>query len=908
MTESNLLPFAFHKIDEDFSFLLQCLREVLVEMGRPALAAIIPQPGVDIEGDDQALEPAEVMHLLSIVFQLLNLVEENAAAQARRRREAAGELLYEPGLWGQNLRQLQAAGFTGRQIAECMGRVHVEPVLTAHPTEAKRPTVLHIHRALYLVLVQLENQMWTPMERDDLKRQIMALLERLVRTGEIVHSKPDVRSEADNILYYLDEIFPPIIRKMDVRLRATWQEAGLDPALLADPRHYPRLSFGNWVGGDRDGHPLVTAEVTAETLARFRRHGIQIVRNLLTQLFNNLSLSAEFHPTPKSLQKRARELEALLDRHGRRVDWRGGIEPWRQYANLLLARLGAEGEAGYRCSSELAADLSLLRESLVEVGAARIAASEVVPVERILQVFGFQLAALDIRQNSAFHDRAIGELLVAAGMDDADYPNWPEEKRLAFLESELRTARPFAHCTANPGPHASAVLSCYRVLTRHIRDHSREGLGSLIVSMTRSLSDLLGVYLLAREVGLARMVKGGLACDLPVVPLFETIDDLERAPGIIKEFLRHPITRRSFAERGESRHVQQVMIGYSDSSKDGGYIASQWSLYKAQSAIAAAARAARAEVCFFHGRGGTPSRGAGPTHRFLEALPHGSLTGHFRMTEQGETIAQKYANAITATYNLELLLAGVTASTLKGGSMARQDEDFERIAQRLADFSREAYQSFIKAPGFLTYWSQATPIDALEVSFIGSRPARRTGRRSLEDLRAIPWVFSWNQSRHFLTGWFGLGSALHRLRAEHPRDFEILTRQIGRWPLLRNAFYNAETSLASASEEHINLYAGLVAEQDIRARFLDIILGEMRRTGELISAVFGSSCNQRRPRMVKTLKMREAGLRRLHRHQVQLLATWRGHLAAGHKDRADELTPAVLLSINAISAGLRTTG
>jgi phosphoenolpyruvate carboxylase len=908
-----VLPHTFSKIDDDYQFFLECFREVLREVKEPALAAVVPSP-FEEESDEmrearERVDIAREMHVLSITFQLLNLVEENAAAQTRRLRETSEGLLHEPGLWGQNFRQLQKAGFNAQQIAAKMREVRVEPVLTAHPTEAKRPTVLQIHRALYLLLVQLENQMWTPLEREEMKRQIKGHLERLLRTGEIMYQKPDVSSELENILYYLREVFPAILSKLDLRLRESWIEAGFDPSMMEDPEAFPSLRFGDWVGGDRDGHPLVTADVTRQTLARLRDTAVGVVMAQLRTMVERLSLSNELQQPPASLLHAIERLRGELGHLGLEAVSRNPREPWRQFVSLLINKLQRHGfPEGYKRKAELIEDLALLRRSLIEVDARRIAEMDVVPVERILMVFGFHLAALDVRQNSRFHDRAVGQLLQAAGFADCDFENWSEEKRLAFLNKELESPRPFTTKKTPVAPEAQAVLDCYRVLSDHIDQYGTEGLGSLIISMTRSLSDLLVVYLLAREVGLSRLGKEGLECVLPVVPLFETIDDLKNAPEILGAFLSHPVTQRSHAFFARKKPVQQVMLGYSDSNKDGGYLASQWNLNRAQSALASEAKKHGVDLCFFHGRGGTPSRGAGPTHRFLEALPHGSLSGHFRMTEQGETIAQKYANAITATYNLELLLAGVTSMSLRHSVDAPQDPKYLPLMERLTKLSQESYQSLVVMPDFLTYWAQATPIDALEQSSIGSRPARRTGKRSLEDLRAIPWVFSWNQSRHYLPGWYGLGSALAKLQEESPADFRLLGEKATVWPILRNTLYNVETSLASANLNLMWDYAQLVEQEEIRDRFYNHIAGEYRTTERIIDALFNASRYERRPRMIKTVRLRDAGLRRLHAHQVRLLKEWRAAKAAGDREAEERLLPSVLLSVNAIASGLRTTG
>ncbi|MEO7095070.1 MAG: phosphoenolpyruvate carboxylase, partial [Polyangiales bacterium] len=474
-------------------------------------------------------------------------------------------------------------------------------------------------------------------------------------------------------------------------------------------------------------------------------------------------------------------------------------------------------------------------------------------------------------------------------------------------DAELASARPFALADVDIGPEAAGAVGALRVLARHRAAYGQAGLGSLVVSMTRSVSDLLAVYVLAREAGLMTVTSEGLACSLQVVPLFETIDDLAAAPRILAGFLDHPVTRRSLALQGE--RVQEVMLGYSDSCKDGGILESQWALHRAQHALLEVAQARGIELRFFHGRGGTVSRGAGPTHRFLDALPHGSLQGQMRMTEQGETIAQKYANPVTATYNLELLMAGVTATTLRHARSKPPDvASLRDIVDGLARHSRSAYEALIQSEGFLAYFGEATPIDALERARIGSRPARRTKGRTLDDLRAIPWVFSWNQSRHYLPGWYGVGTALDELRTRDPARFADLGRHAARWPFLRYVLANVEINVTSAAPDLMLAYAELVRDEDVRRTFSRRIGEELTRTRALLDELHGRPLSERRPRMWRTLQLRDAGLRALHAHQIDVLARWRARKQLGQPHGEDELLPEVLLSINAIANGLRTTG
>ena len=955
MPTETTIDFAFDKIDLDLGFVMSCFREVLEELGEPGLAKRLPwipgtgktadsahAPGAPsgtpptppggsattsgASGSAGSVELGERdVQVLSIAFQLLNMVEENAAAQSRRRRESTEGMLREPGLWGQNLRQLLEAGFSDQQIAAALPRVRVEPVLTAHPTEAKRSTVLEQHRTLYLLLVKRENQMWTPAEQQSIRDEVKLALERLWRTGELRLQKPDIASERRGAIHYLREVFPEAIPRLDERLRQAWKEAGCNPALLTGPHALPKLTFGTWVGGDRDGHPLVTAQVTDESLWELRRTAILVHRTHLRRLAQHLSLSDRLQAPPAALREATHQMAELLGETGKHAIQRNRGEPWRQFVGLMLARLpdvAASHHDAHRYTrpSELAADLELLRTSLVSVHAERLAIGDIEPVERAVELFGFHLGVLDIRQNSAVHEKAISQLVRAAGIDAQEIAEWTEKDRLVLLDHELRSPRPLAHAQAELGPEARGVLDCYRVVAKHIEAFGSQGIGALIVSMTRRLSDLLSVYVLAREAGLVRPVAAaaehggaGLSCILPVVPLFETIADLEGASAMVRDFLAHPVTKRSLAlqaaAQGLIRPVMQIMLGYSDSCKDGGILASQWGLHRAQDLLTRTAAEAGVDVRFFHGRGGTVSRGAGPTHRFLEALPHGSLTGDLRVTEQGETIAQKYANIITATYNLELLLAGTTATTLKHRQAKTGHEDVHPLVDQLSKRSQEVYEELLHDQQFIIYFSEATPIDALENATIGSRPSRRTGMRTLADLRAIPWVFSWNQSRHYLPGWFGLGTALEELHEKNPKGFATLAERANAWPFLRYVLTNVETNLASANLPLMSLYAALVQDADVRTHIYDQIASEYRRTSRMLDLIFGGKpLAQRRPRMQRTLELRDAGLRALHHHQVHLLARWRALRAKDDKPGADALLPTLLLTINAIASGLRTTG
>ncbi|MFV0416183.1 MAG: phosphoenolpyruvate carboxylase [Chthoniobacterales bacterium] len=931
-TTAEYIRTGFKRIDHDLTFLMECLREVLSELNETA--ALENLPWLPKQKKRKTATPADnsndtgIEQAYSIAFQLLNMVEENAAAHTRRLREIEHGLSAEHGLFGHRLAGLKKDGLKDSDITKALPHVRVEPVLTAHPTEAKRSSVLEQHRAIFRILSTLDYNNQTPSEQKQARRELKTALERLWRSGEILLEKPDVSTERRGVIFYLREVFPQALQQLDIRFRNAWEATGFSPKKLSNPHLWPRLRFGTWVGGDRDGHPFVTAEVTQESLAELRLNAIVCMHRKLGDMADQLPLSSHFQKPTKALLAATKRLRGDLGKSAENIAQQYNDEPWRQFALMVQSKLPLEVREGerieiseetnrYKRPSELDADLLTLHEALITVGAETLSQSAVWPVRRALDVFGFHLAALDIRQNSTFHDKALSQILVKSGLDAADFADWDEQRRLDFLNKELLSPRPFLYDSISVGPEADAVLACFRVIKNHITQYGIEGVGSIIVSMTRSLSDLLVVYVLAREAGLMIWSDEGLVCGSAVVPLFETAEDLERSPGLIRDFLKHPVTKRTLLHlreervnvmaRPQRRPVQQVMIGYSDSNKDCGIFASQWTLHQAQHDITQAGYDQKTKIRFFHGRGGTISRGAGPTHRFLGALPAGTIQGDLRVTEQGETIAQKYANLNTATYNLELLLAGVTDFSARDRILDRSTPREHKLCSFVAEQSQKAYEELIHDTGFMDFYSEATPIDVLEASSIGSRPARRSGRKSLDDLRAIPWVFSWNQCRYYLPGWYGVGAGLDALRKEDPSGFTWLCKALRKSAFLNYVLTNVETNLASADKDIMRDYARLVTNPKIRSHFSKKINHEFNLTQSLMSELFGGSVEKRRPRMLKTLQLRADALRTLHAEQIELLSEWRSTRQRSEKN-ARKLLPKILLSVNAIASGLRTTG
>ncbi len=904
----------------DLEFLLQALKEVLIENGEEKMADQIPWIN-NAEGLDSPEITIKHVQLYSMVFQVLNMVEVNNAVQDRREKENTS-LSEINGLWGYHLKRLKKLGITEEQIADRLAGIHVEPVLTAHPTEAKRTTVLEHHRELYLLLVKRENQMYTPKEQDGIREEIKLSLYRLWKTGEIFLDKPDVPSELRNILYYLTNVFPNVINVLDRRLIQAWEETGFNKDSIFVGGKFPKITFGDWVGGDRDGHPLVTAEVTNFTLNTLRLNALSVIKDKLTELVKHVSFAIHIEETDWAFRKRVQKICTDLGQTGESSIQRNKGEAFRQYINLLIAKLPikvAHGQitdlddftGSYRYSSELLEDLKILQNSLVQYGAKSIAYTDVREAIRLVETFGFHLAHLDIRQNSAFHDKAISQLMDAASIPDNDFTSWKEERRLAFIEEELKSNRPFTNPNMDLGENASAVLSCYKEIEGHVSKYGTEGIGSFIVSMTRSLSDLLAVYLLARETGLTKKTENGIVCVVPVVPLLETIEDLENGPEILDAFLSHPFTKRSLEyirkQTNAPQLVQQVMVGYSDSNKDGGIFASNWNLYKAQSKLIEVSNKHDVSLFFFHGKGGSISRGAGPTHYFVDALPHSTLNDQIRITEQGETIEQKYANKINASYNLELLVASAAGKSISNFYSKKTFHPLADVFEQLAVESKKLYSELINMDGFIDYFRNATPIDAIENSKIGSRPSRRTGGKTIGDLRAIPWVFSWSQSRYNMTSWYGVGTTLDNLKKNNPENFARLKKAVKSDPFIRYVLTNVDTSLAATDVGIMREYAALVPDRAIREKFLNLFIHEFEKAKDALHNLLEEGIEKRRVDHHYSSVLRASVMTTLHRKQVSLLKKWRAE-KANTENGSEETLRNLLLTINALAGAMRNTG
>lgn len=904
MTKKILEQEGLNKIKTEFQYLVSLFKEMLTSIGEEDLVEALPFHNQDIS-DKPKNSNEKLTQAIGICFELLNLVEENAATQYRRKAETQLGIESTRGSWGETLHQWKIAGIDEQEIANKLGEIKVVPVLTAHPTEAKRLTVLDIHRELYLLLVKKENPNWSTSEQDGLKQEIISLMERWWRTGEIYLEKPRLEDERNNLMHYFVNVFPEAVSLTDQRLQDAWKTMGFSPELLEWPDNYPLIQFGSWVGGDRDGHPFVTPEFTASTLRLHRQAALNMIHDQMFDLASKLSFSIHHISAPKALLDEIHSKAKLFGKEGQKALDRNPSEPLRQLINLLLIQLKNTiednhkyGKEGYfQTSKNLLVELKKLRTVLIEMDAKRIAKQWLFPIERMVQCFGFYLAKLDIRQNSAYHEKAISQILVASGHEDSDYESWDEEKRLSFINNELKSNRPFLVTGTSCGTEADNVLGYFNEVKNYISQYGTEGIGTIIVSMTRSLSDLLLAYLFLREVGLQDS-------NLPVAPLLETIDDLIAGPEILSAYLNHPVIKK---QRKDDKHfTQEVMLGYSDSNKDGGILTSRWNIYKAEENLSKVGDDLGVKLCFFHGRGGTISRGGGKIHRFLDSMPPGSLSGNIKMTVQGETIANQFANRLTATYNLEMFVAG-TARQAMIKSTKTKDEKLYGIMDKLMNLTRGTYRKLIEHTKFIDFYSKATPIDILEQSKIGSRPARRTGQRSLNDLRSIPWVFSWNQSRFNISGWFGTGTALKELQEQSPNDFEELKRLSKEWPFLKYSLIQIETNLLNSDADIMTAFADLVEDPQTKEELMDLILTDYQTALKKIEDITEGSVESRRVSKLENIKLRNNALKVLHDIQISYLVKWR-KLDQKDTKLKDQYLLQLLMLVNAISGGLKNTG
>jgi phosphoenolpyruvate carboxylase len=807
---------------------------------------------------------------------------------------------------------IEAGSVSHELVDEILGRLELRPVFTAHPTEASRRSVLDLLRKIADLTDADEDPRRRPADAERTQRRLAELVDLLWQTDELRIERPKPSDEARSAIYYLQnlasQVVPDLLEELDRSL------AGIGVTLPSQARP---LRFGTWAGGDRDGNPNVTPAVTLEVLGLQHEFGLRVLIAALDELILELSASTRVVPVSKELQESldadSRSLPGAYAAF-RRLN---AEEPYRlklSYIRVRLARTrdrlanGTAHEPGrdYLGISSVLAELELIRDSLRAGDGALIADGPVLRLLRTTAAVGMGLATLDIREHAEKHHAALAVLFDRTGELDRPYAELERPERIALLAKELAGRRPLIGAgIATLEGQPAAVVELFSTIRTALERFGPDVIESYIISMAQDIDDLFAVVLLAREVGL---VDTGSA-DTPAwskigfVPLFETVTELEAAGPLVEALLSDPAYRRVVAARGD---VQEIMLGYSDSSKDAGIAASQWQIHRAQRALRDVGRKHGVVLRLFHGRGGSVGRGGGPTGEAILSQPYGSLDGPIKVTEQGEVISDKYTLPQLGRENLETALSAVLeASVLHRTSLLPPDvlDGWNATMDLVSSQGQVAYRTLVGDPGLVPFFVKATPVDELAHLNIGSRPARRPGGAGgLSDLRAIPWVFGWTQSRIILPGWFGVGSGLAAAR-EAGRG-EELQQMYGSWNFFRTFLSNVQMTLAKTDMAIAARYVGTLVDP-AQAGLFELIKAEHARTLEEVLRVTGQSVLlETAPVLKRTLELRDSYLAPLHALQVSLLARSR---AAGDNPDPD-LRRALLLTINGIAAGLRNTG
>ena len=846
----------------------------------------------------------EALHIIRSFswFSLLANIAQDVHQTRRRRHHRGVGSPPQEGTVARALAAARADGATPDQLITLLQRVEVSPVFTAHPTEVRRKTILDTQRRIATMLDQRSRMVLDPVERSEWDAELKLHVLTLWHTALLRLSKLRVRDEIDDALryYQLTLLTELPLLQIDVReqLRAM---APAHPVELS-----PLVRMGSWIGGDRDGNPFVTAPVLRLAVERQATTAFGHHLRTLHSLGIDLSLSSRL-VTPTV------ELQRLADESGDQSPFRAD-EPYRRALRGMYSRLAATATdalgstpgpdpvsslPAYGSPDELIADLSVVEASLRSHGSGALADALVVPAREAVACFGFHLCSLDLRQNSDVHERTVAELLATAGVC-ADYAGLDETQRIAVLRTELSSLRPLASPYVGYSDETLGELAILRTAA-----DARQRFGDMIIRHTiiskcQSVSDLLEVAVLLKETGL--LVPGDDASlALDIVPLFETIDDLTRAGQVMTDLFEVPEYRAWLRSARAER--QEVMLGYSDSNKDGGYLASNWALYRAEVDVVAAARAAGVGLRFFHGRGGTVGRGGGPSYHAIIAQPRGAVAGSVRLTEQGEVIAARYADPSLARRSLEALVAATVEATRAGTGPDDTPPEFSAAMDELAELSLQHYRALVyDTPGFADLFRQITPINEISSLNIGSRPASRTTTGRIEDLRAIPWVFSWSQCRIMLPGWFGAGTAFQAWSAGSPERIELLERMNREWPFFRSVLSNMGMVLAKSDLGIAARYAALADDAEFAHAVLGRLSAEHQHCLDWLQRLTGGGPLADNPTLARSISDRFPYLDPLNLLQVDLLRRHRGG------DSGELVSRGIQLTINGLASGLRNSG
>ena len=849
-----------------------------------------------------------LIRAFTVYFDLINLAEQQARVRSLRKRSAAKSGSVAAETVEAALRQIRDRGIPADEVAEHLARALVAPVFTAHPSEARRRTILEKLGAIAHQLDRIEYGPPGVAEQADAVNAIAEEVESFWLSDIVRANRPSVLDEVRQMLGVIEgrvlDVVPKVYRKFDAALGRVYP--GRDWKVPAF------LRFGSWIGGDRDGHPNVTHGVTAAAVRLQQETILKHYQVKVDGLWRRLSQSHGFvQPGEVFRASLAADKELFPDLVGV-----SHAEPYRAKCRMIAAKLqrtldharthsldwsrtGSESPPGvYLDRTGLLADLRVIEDDLRRVGSAAAADGAVQDLIHLVEVFGVHMLQLDLRQHSGRHKQAVAEVFAATGVCP-DYAERSPDERFNLLAKELENPRPLVPAHLTFSADANEVIETFRTMAAILAQQCPEALGTYIISSTTEPAHLLEVLLLAREARLFRPADGVSRID--IVPLFEALEPLSTAKPIMEKLFDLPIYRKQVELRG---HFQEVMIGYSDSNKESGFLQSAWALFRAQVDLTGLGRKAGVTVQFFHGRGGAVGRGGGPANRAILAQPRGTVDGRLRMTEQGEMIADRYGHPAIAERHLEQVLNAVLRTSFPDAA-ENPDPAWLAALDDLAASARKAYRGFVyDDPEFLTYFEQATCIGEISQFKIGSRPARRGGAASIDQLRAIPWVFSWMQSRHTLPGWFGLGTAVGQYLAKHPDGLAMLQEMYRRWPFWSALIDNAQMILAKADMTIARLYADLVEDQTLATRVYDRIAAEHKSTADVICRITGqASLLEQTPILKTSIERRNPYVDPLSFIQLVMLK----RLRSGDGPR-EELLTGVLESINGVSSGLKNTG
>lgn len=863
-------------------------------------------------------QAGDLLRAFTHFFGLVNLAEQLERLRILRERDLRDPQRPRSESIRAAVRQIAANGVPADQIADALGDLLLVPVFTAHPTESQRRTGLSSLRRLAALVQRLLTSELMPIERTELQKRIAGEIVGRWQSDQLRIHKPTVIDEVKYGRFYMEttllDVVPSIYRDLEAALQETYFDRDWDlPAILR---------FGSWIGGDRDGNPFVTPDITVEAVRLLQVALLQQYVSRIEQLSQALSPSTREVPISQELSDSLEADAAAFPKIAELVDVRNEFEAYRKKCTYIRERLLQtitftnayrprwdingiarlrEPVAWYRGAKDLVNDLRIMDRSLRANAGALLADGELHDLIRLVEVFGVHMATLDIRQHSSRHTSALQEILAASGVCE-DYKALDEAARTALLSDELQSKRPLIPSRLGYSDDTNETVETLRTVAALLEQLNPDVIHTYIISMTTGPSDVLAVLLLAREAGLYDLAAGTSRLD--IVPLFETRADLQHAPDIVRNLLSTPAYHDHLKLRGDE---QEIMLGYSDSNKDTGYVAANWSLYVAQRELVAVAKEQQVRLRLFHGRGGAIGRGGGGANQAILAQPAGTVQGRLRLTEQGEVIFERYGLSGIGERHLEQLVHALLLTTFSQPESDVSDR-WSEVFSELADESATAYRGLVyDNPRFVDYFYEATPITELVRLNIGSRPASRSSSRRIEDLRAIPWVFAWMQSRHTIPGWYGLGAALEGYMQRHPDDgLTLLQQMYQEWPFFTTLIDNAQMILSKADMRIAHSYAALVEDRELGDQiFADIAAEHARTVRSVLQITEQSQLLDRTPVLQRSIERRNPYIDPLSAIQVELLRRLRD---TPEEVDTDVLRETVLLSINGIAAGLKNTG